>query len=227
MTDKNTCLTHQALVLPSYRNQSIHLLCKSVGWFLNGRLNKTKKREIHEDRSHSYYYQIQLQLFVTVFFTYGLHRTCIRMPDETFWEIALPKSEVSLWTASFQNLLENFIQGSRKKNVSSVTNGHTVLEAVFCSFKKRGFGTMIECDNIQCTVDWVVPYSLFKSKTYYRLATPNGRKSKQNSQAIKLVMTWMKSCSKILFSQSSYYLETRTSQSIGIWQIASLWFNFL
>ena len=115
MTDKNTCLTHQAPVLPSYRNQSIHLLYKSVGWFLNDRLNKTKKREIHEDRSHSYYYQIQLQLFVTVFFTYGLRRTCIRMPDETFWEIALPKSEVSLWTASFQNLLENFIQGSRKK----------------------------------------------------------------------------------------------------------------
>ena len=117
MTDKNTCLTHKAPVLPSYRNQSIHLLYKSVGWFLNDRLNKTKKREIHEDRSHSYYYQIQLQLFVTVFFTYGLRRTCIRMPDETFWEIALPKSEVSLWTASFQNLLENFIQGSRKKKM--------------------------------------------------------------------------------------------------------------
>ena len=45
---------------------------------------------------------------------------------------------------------------------------------------------MIECDNIQCTVDWVVPYSLFKSKTYYRLATPNGKQNKQNSQGIKI-----------------------------------------
>ena len=73
-----------------------------------------------------------------------------------------------------------------KKNVSTVTNDHTVLEAVFCSFKKRGFGTMIGCDNIQCTVDWVVPYSLFKCKTYYRLATPNGKQNKQNSQGIKI-----------------------------------------
>ena len=30
----STCLTHEIVVLLSYRNQSIDFLCKSIGWFL-------------------------------------------------------------------------------------------------------------------------------------------------------------------------------------------------
>ena len=91
MTDKNTCL------------------------------NKTKNGEIQLDENHSYYYQTQLQLFATqksycdfyIWTTKDWHweRT---LPDETFWGITIPKSEILFMNCILPKLVRKFIQEPKK-----------------------------------------------------------------------------------------------------------------
>ena len=47
-----------------------------------------------------------------------------------------------------------YTRAQQNENVSTVANDYASPKAVFCYCKQPDFGTMIGCDNIQCTIGW-------------------------------------------------------------------------
>ena len=88
------------------------------------------------------------------------------LPDETLWGITIPKSELFFMNCILPELVGKFyIKAQEDENVSTVANDHTSLKTVFCYCKQPGFGTMIGCDSIQCTIEWWFHIDCLKLKS--------------------------------------------------------------
>ena len=119
MTDKNTCL--------------IKLRMKKSNWI---------EIVVTTIKHNSNYLQLKK---ITVTFTLRANPARWDIFSKNNFKTRDFLHELYLARISWKVLYKN----SRKWNVSTVANDHTLFEAVFCYCKQPDFCTMTECDNIQ------------------------------------------------------------------------------
>ena len=133
-------------------------------------LQKSSDGTLHLKHQHSYFYQVQTQLFVSdleycdfCVCTFsdddtGLHIERIHK-DQTFWDSCVAKVDVFTRTCILPELLGKWYSSSGQMThtnaVSSNTSEATAAqEQKFCYCRGPDEGKTVACDNEQCSIEW-------------------------------------------------------------------------
>ncbi len=136
-------------------------------------LQKKPDGNLQLDRSHSYYYQVQTQLFVgnvdycdfcvCTFSQDGQNNLYIERinKDQEFWDTCVQRAEHFIRTSILPELLAKWYTRSNKIYAiafdtpgSSKEGSSNCMEKLYCYCNQPESGDMIGCDNVDCPIEW-------------------------------------------------------------------------
>lgn len=125
---------------------------------------------LHLKHKHSYYYQVQTQLFVSdleycdfCVCTFAEDDTDLHIErihkDQSFWDSCVAKADAFIRTCILPEILGKWYSSSGRRTrtnaVSLDTTGTTVTqEQTYCYCRGPEEGKMVACDNEQCSIEW-------------------------------------------------------------------------
>ena len=154
----------------SHHNESVESAASKDQSFY---LKKDEQGALHLDHGHSYYYQVQTQMFVcdvnycdfcvcTFSTTKGEdfppYIECICRDDE-FWEACIVKAKQFFTVCLLPEILGNWYtrpavtSADTSCNTQNATSG-SQEQQVYCYCCGPEEGTMIACDNKACRIEW-------------------------------------------------------------------------